>query len=229
MLDTHGLEGFLHDVFHHVDDVIALHERHLDVDLRELGLTVGTQILVAEAAGDLVVTLDAAHHQHLLELLRALRKGVELARVRTARHDVVACALGRGVREDGSFHLDEGTLVKRRAHGRDDLVAKLEVREHLGTADVEVAPLHTRGLVGLDAVFDGERRRDRFVKHLDRAGQHLDLARHHVGVNGVFAALAHLAGKLQHVFAAEVFGDRKFPGSDAVGVYNDLGVTITVA
>ena len=108
-------------------------------------------------------------------------------------------------------------------------MAKLEVREHLGTADVEIAPLHARGLVGLDAIFDGERRRDRFVQHFDRAGEHLDLACHHVGVDGVFAALAHLAGKLQHVFTAEVLGSRKLLGGDAIGVDDNLSVAIAVA
>ena len=55
-------------------------ERHLDVDLGELGLAVGAQVLVAEAARDLVVALDAADHEQLLEELRRLRQRVELAR-----------------------------------------------------------------------------------------------------------------------------------------------------
>ena len=70
----------VHDVFHHRQDVFLVDERHLDVDLRELGLAVGAQVLVAEAAGDLVVALDAADHQQLLEELRRLRQRVELAR-----------------------------------------------------------------------------------------------------------------------------------------------------
>ena len=94
MLHAHGRQRLGHDVLHEVHHVLALYEAHLDVHLRELGLTVGAQVLVAKAAGDLVVALDAAHHQHLLELLGALRKRVEAARVRTARHDVVARASG---------------------------------------------------------------------------------------------------------------------------------------
>jgi hypothetical protein len=50
------------------------------VELGELGLAVGPQGLVAEAAHDLVVTLDPGHHQQLLEQLGGLGQGVELAR-----------------------------------------------------------------------------------------------------------------------------------------------------
>ena len=41
MLDACGGKRLGHDVLHHVHDVFALHERHLDVNLRELRLTVG--------------------------------------------------------------------------------------------------------------------------------------------------------------------------------------------
>ena len=51
----HALEEALVDG----DDVILLNEGHLKVDLGELRLTVGTQVLVAEAAGDLDVTVHA--------------------------------------------------------------------------------------------------------------------------------------------------------------------------
>ena len=70
-------------------------ERHLDVDLRELGLAVGAQVLVAEAPHDLEVAVEARDHQELLVELRRLRQRVELARVDAAGHEVVARALGR--------------------------------------------------------------------------------------------------------------------------------------
>ena len=68
-------------------------ERDLDVHLRELGLPVGAQVLVAEALHDLEVAIHARDHQDLLEDLRRLRQRVELARVHAARHQVVARAL----------------------------------------------------------------------------------------------------------------------------------------
>ena len=166
MLHAHGRKHLGHDASIRSMTSSPLHEAHLDVHLRELGLAVGAQVFVAEAPRDLVVALDAAHHEHLLELLGALRQRVELARVRAARHDVVARALGRGVREDGRFHLEEAALVERGAHGLGHRVAQVQRPVHLGTAQVQVAPLHTGGLVRLDAVLDGERRRDARVEDL---------------------------------------------------------------
>ena len=77
---TRLVHDLAHDVFHHREHVFDADERHLDVDLGELGLAVGAQVLVAEAARDLVVALDAGDHQQLLEELRRLRQRVELAR-----------------------------------------------------------------------------------------------------------------------------------------------------
>ena len=68
-----------------VDDVVLLDEGHLEVELGELGLAEAAQVLVAEAAGDLVVALVAAHHQQLLEQLRRLRQRVERARPHARR------------------------------------------------------------------------------------------------------------------------------------------------
>ena len=44
---------------HHRHHLVAIDERHLDVDLGELGLAIGAQVLVAEAAADLHVALAA--------------------------------------------------------------------------------------------------------------------------------------------------------------------------
>ena len=63
-------------------------EAHLDVDLRELGLPVEAERLVAEALHDLEVLVEARDHVELLEELRALGQRVELARR--------SCATGRG-------------------------------------------------------------------------------------------------------------------------------------
>ena len=59
-------------------------ERGLDIDLRELGLAVGAQVFVAEALGDLVVAVEARHHQQLLEQLGRLRQREEHAVVHAA-------------------------------------------------------------------------------------------------------------------------------------------------
>jgi hypothetical protein len=64
------LEDVPHERFDHGKHRLRPRERHFDVDLRELGLAVGTKIFVAEALADLHISIDAGNHQNLLEQLR---------------------------------------------------------------------------------------------------------------------------------------------------------------
>ena len=89
------------------DDIVGLDEAHLHVELGEFRLPVGAEILVAIAAGDLVVALHAGHHQQLLEQLRALRQGVERAGLQPGRYQEVARAFRRRTRHRRSLDLDE--------------------------------------------------------------------------------------------------------------------------
>ena len=92
-------------------DVLVLDERHLDVELGELGLAVGAQVLVAEAAGDLEVAVEAGDHQELLVELGRLRQGVEVPGVDPAGDQEVAGALGRAAAQDGRLDLEEALLA----------------------------------------------------------------------------------------------------------------------
>ena len=69
------------ELAHDLEDVVAGDEAHLQVDLGELGLAVGAGVFIAEALADLQVAVAARDHEDLLEDLRALRQGVELAGV----------------------------------------------------------------------------------------------------------------------------------------------------
>jgi hypothetical protein len=68
------------ELLHDGDDVLAIDEAHLDVELRELSLPIRAGVFVAEAADDLHVLVHAADHQDLLEQLRRLRQGVKASR-----------------------------------------------------------------------------------------------------------------------------------------------------
>ena len=52
------------------EDVLHLDKRHLEVKLGKFRLPVSAQVLIAEAAGDLVVSIEARDHEELLEELR---------------------------------------------------------------------------------------------------------------------------------------------------------------
>jgi len=65
------------------EDVILIDEARFDIELGELELAIGPQVLVAHASRDLVVTIEPADHQELLGDLRALGQHVELPGLQT--------------------------------------------------------------------------------------------------------------------------------------------------
>ena len=68
----------------HRHDIVLGDEGHLLVHLGELGLTVGAQVLVAVAAGDLEIAVKAGQHQDLLVELGALGQRIKVPRLHTA-------------------------------------------------------------------------------------------------------------------------------------------------
>ena len=127
----------LRDLDHHLLDEghhrRLVHEAHLEVELGELRLAVAAQVLVAEAAGDLEVAVDARDHQQLLELLRALRQGVDRARLQARRDDEVAGALGRALDQVGRLDLDEAVRVVDLADGLDEAAAQEQSRRGIAS------------------------------------------------------------------------------------------------
>ena len=75
---AHFLEEVLCEGLKCVDNIVLLYERHFAVNLREFGLTVGTEVFIAEALHDLEVAVKTCYHQQLLQRLRTLGKGIEL-------------------------------------------------------------------------------------------------------------------------------------------------------
>ena len=180
-LGEDGRQHILEDFEH----VLLGGEGHLHVELVELaGRAVGARVLVAEAGGYLEVAVKAAGHQELLELLRRLGQGVELAGVVARGYEVVARALGRGHGEDGGGYLHEAVLGHALAQCGDDVGAQDDVRLDLGVAQVEIAVLKAGALVGLAAAvyLEGQLVVLALAEHFDLLGYDLDVAGGHVGV-----------------------------------------------
>jgi hypothetical protein len=122
--------------FHQRQHLVATQERRLDVDLREFGLAVAAEVLVAEAARDLEIPLEARDHQQLLEELRGLRQRVEAAPVEAAGNEEVARTLrGRADQERG-LDLQEPVAMQVAAGGPIHGVAEGEVAVHRRPAEV---------------------------------------------------------------------------------------------
>ena len=63
----HLLEQLANHAFGQAHDVSLIEEAGFDIDLRKFRLTVSAQIFIAEALGDLVITIEARHHQQLFK------------------------------------------------------------------------------------------------------------------------------------------------------------------
>ena len=86
---------------------LLLRIAHLDIDLSELRLAVGAQVLIAEAAHNLEILFEPADHQQLLEDLRRLRQRVKRAGLYAAGHQVIARAFRRGARHERRLDFQE--------------------------------------------------------------------------------------------------------------------------
>ena len=81
-------------VLYYGEHVLLRGKRHLHIELIELARApVPPRVLITEAGGYLEIPVKAGGHKELLELLRRLRKGVELARVLPRGHEIIPCAL----------------------------------------------------------------------------------------------------------------------------------------
>ena len=134
-----GLDGIEH--------VLLLDKAHLEIELVEFaGAAVGTAVLVTETGRDLEIAVKSGNHHKLLELLRRLRKGIELAGMEACRHQEVACAFRRGGGQDGRLEFRKVLRDHARTDRLDDLGAKHDVVMRTAASQVEIAIAKTRFL-----------------------------------------------------------------------------------
>ena len=205
--------GELHDV--RLGD-----ERSLDVDLRELGLPVRAQVFVAIAAGDLVVAVEARHHQQLLEDLWRLGQSEERPGVRAARHQVVACTLRSGAREGGRLDLEVARLLEVAPDVAGHPCPQAQAFLHLGPAQVHVAVPQADVLARPGVFVKLERRRLGGVQYLEGGPEHLDLPRREVRIDHAFRTRPDAPGGPQHVLVADAV--RGLEALGFVGIVDDL-------
>src|SRR6185312_2392049 len=180
-LTQHLVEEVPRQPLHELHDLRLCQEGGLDVELRELGLPVGAQVLIPETAHDLVVPVEARHLQQLLEDLRRLRQGEELARVRAARHEIVACPLWGRLRQHRRLEIDEAVPIEKATNRACEPVPQPQTLIHHVATKVEVTVLETDLLTHLLIELEGQRLRA--VEQLQLTGQQLHAAGSEVGVH----------------------------------------------
>ena len=162
--------------FDHGLDILRVDEAHFHVKLGKFGLTVGAAVLVAEAAGHLIILVQPGQHQKLLVDLRALRQSVEGAGLDASGHQIVARAFGGGLAQNGRFHLDKALLVHEIAQELDHLVPEEQHALHAGTAQVQVAVFQAQAFLLLGIVLNINRGRFAGVEDDGGLRHDLDLA-----------------------------------------------------
>ncbi|MNK22531.1 hypothetical protein D3C87_408080 [compost metagenome] len=200
------LEDDADHVFEQVADFLFRQERGFAIDLREFRLAVSAQVFVAEALGDLVVTVEVSNHQQLLEQLWRLRQGEEAARVDARRHQVIARAFWRRLGQHRRFDVDEAQRVEVLAHFHRHFVTQAQVVLHLRAAQVQHAVRQTRRFRQV-VVVQLERHGHGRVQHFQLRADHFDLARLQVVVDRAFDTVGHDARHAQAEFVAHGFGD----------------------
>src|SRR5437016_4631203 len=209
------------------EHVLLGDERHLEVELVELARRpIGAAVLVTEARGDLEVAIEPGDHEELLELLRRLRQRVELPRVDTARHEVVARTLGGARREDRRLELGEPGRDHSPADRRDDMAPQQHVPVELLPPEVEEAVAEARLLriLGVAADLDRQGLGDR--EGFEVLDGELDLPRGKLRVHGLGRAGHHRPGHRDDAPGAEPFGR---PQVRARALENALGQAVVVA
>ena len=208
-------------LLHQQEQLVAVGERHLHVELRDLLDAVGPEILVAEADCDLVVAVEAGDHRQLLEELRALRQREERSLVEAARHDEVAGALGGRLVEDRRLDVEEARRLHLAADDPDHLRAEADVALQLVAPEVEPAVAQAKRLVDVLLV-ELERQRRRARDDAERCHLDLDRARRQVRVDGVGCAGDDLALGLEDELVADLLRELCRLGR-MLGVDHELG------
>ncbi len=183
--DVYELPDLRHDLFGHRDDIVLINEAHLDIELGELRLPIGPEVLVPVAAGDLVVVLHTSDHQQLLEQLGALRQRIPRTRTQSRRHQEVPGAFGSRSGQGRGLNIHESERVKGLADRVSDSRAQSDGLGLTRTAQIKVAVLEPRVLADIDTLVDRERQRCGRVEYLKPADHDLDLAGGHGRVHGI--------------------------------------------
>ena len=124
---------------------------------------------------------------------------------RTRRHEVVAGAFGRGLREERRLDVDEAVVVEVVAEGLGHLEAQLEVLLHLRTAQIEHAVGQARRFTHR-VVVELEGRRQRGIDHFEIMAEHFNAARDERGVLGALGTGTHQTHDLEAELVAHFVG-----------------------
>src|SRR6516225_10156070 len=175
-LDFDQREELHHQLLDDPEEYFTLGERHFDIDLSELRLAVGAEVLIAEAANDLKIAVEAADHQDLLKQLRRLRQGVEASGIDATGHEIISRPFRRGAGHERRLDFHKAMRAEVLAHGQAGSVSQAQMVLHAPATQVEIAITQPRLFGRPQIVVDGKRRCLGLIENEQRPGNHLYFA-----------------------------------------------------
>ncbi len=175
----------LQNRFQSFQHVLLRGEGHLHIQLVEFaGGAVCPGVLIPEAGGDLEILVEAGGHQQLLELLRGLGQGIELAGVVPGGDQIVSRALGTGGGQNGGGDLQEAQVRHPLAQLGHHLAAEHDVGLDGGVPQVQEAVFQPGILIGIPALVDlkGQLVVEALAQHLDFLGHDFNVAGGQLGI-----------------------------------------------
>ncbi len=144
-------------------------------------------------------------------MLWRLGQGIEFARVKAARHQVIARPFGGALNQDGRLYLNKPLGIEEIADILEHPVAKQQIFLHPCPAQVEVAILKAEVFIHLNIFIDVERRCLRRVKYIGTPGDNLNITGGQFGVLGSRRAEGNLATNPDEVVRVAVAGNDHVP------------------
>ena len=221
------VKDFSYHALHQGLQLNLINKGHFQVKLGKFRLTVGTQVLITEAAGNLEVFIKTGHHQQLLVKLRRLRQSIEIAGVYAAGHQIVTGTLRGALAQHGGFNLQKAVAVQIITHGKGHLMTQLQISLHLGAAQIQITVFQAHQLVHINAVLDVKGWGFGGSQHTHLADINLNFAGGQIGVYSTLRARTNLTNSSQHILITHTLGLTEGIGT-AFRVKNNLYHTGTV-
>ena len=179
---------------------------HFQIQLGELRLPVGAQILITETAGNLEIPFHAGDHQQLFQLLRRLRQGIKTALLQAAGHQIIPRPLRRAFNQDGRLNFQKAPGIEKIPDILDYLMAQHQVALHLRPAQIQIAVLQPQAFLGFPFVGNVKGRGKGGIKHRYFLGHYLDRAGSQGRVFGAGGPAGHRALHRNDPLGAQLFG-----------------------
>ena len=118
-------------------------------------------------------------------------------------------------------------IIKIVTHQLSNFVTQNQIALHFRTAQVQITVFQTQVFIGVNAVFNVERRSFSTVQHFDIMCQYFDGTGRNVFVDGVLITQTYITNYLDNIFVTDVFGSFE-AAACAFGIGNNLHDTAAV-